>query len=84
MPLLFVKTSLKSFNFKDDETKKKTYGVIAQDLQAVGLDNIVHKDENNNLSVDYTSLLILKIADLENTIKNLSEEIKNLKGENKK
>lgn len=72
--------SLKSFNFKDDETKTKTYGVIAQDLQAVGLDNIVHKDENNNLSVDYTSLLILKIADLENTIKNLSEEIKNLKG----
>ena len=76
--------NLKSFNFKDDETKKTTYGVIAQDLQAVGLDNIVHKDENNNLSVDYTSLLILKIADLENTIKNLSEEIKNLKGENKK
>jgi hypothetical protein len=76
--------SLKSFNFKDDETKTKTYGVIAQDLQAVGLDNIVHKDENNNLSVDYISLLILKIADLENTIKNLSEEIKNLKGENKK
>jgi len=72
--------SLKSFNFKDDETKTKTYGVIAQDLQAVGLDNIVHKDENNNLSVDYISLLILKIADLENTIKNLSEEIKNLKG----
>ncbi len=76
--------NLKSFNFKDDETKKTTYGVIAQDLQAVGLDNIIHKDENNNLSVDYTSLLILKIADLENTIKNLSEEIKNLKGENKK
>lgn len=72
--------NLKSFNFKDDDTKTKTYGVIAQDLQAVGLDNIVHKDENNNLSVDYTSLLILKIADLENTIKNLSEEIKNLKG----
>lgn len=72
--------NLKSFNFKDDDTKTKTYGVIAQDLQAVGLDNIVHKDENNNLSVDYTSLLILKIADLENTINNLSEEIKNLKG----
>ena len=74
---------LKSFNFKDDETKKKTYGIIAQDLQGVGLENIIHKDEQGNLSVDYTSFLILKIADLEHTIHELSNEIKNLKGENK-
>lgn len=77
------KVGLKSFNFKDDETKKKTYGIIAQDLQGVGLENIVHKDEQGNLSVDYTSFLILKIADLENTVKELMQEIKNLKGENK-
>jgi hypothetical protein len=73
----------KSFNFKDDETKKKTYGVIAQDVQGVGLDHIVHRDENGNLSVDYISFLILRIADLENTVKELSNEINNLKRENK-
>lgn len=70
----------KSFNFKDDETKTKTYGVIAQEVQAAGLDNIVHKDDKGNLSVDYTSLLILKIANLENTVRSLTEELKNLKG----
>ena len=71
--------SLKSFNFKDDETKTKTYGVIAQHLQNAGLNNIVHKDDKGNLSVDYISFLILRIASLENTIRQLSKEIENLK-----
>jgi hypothetical protein len=68
--------NLKSFNFKDDETKTKTYGVIAQHLQGAGLGNIVHEDEKGNLSVDYISFLILRIADLENTVRHLSEKIK--------
>lgn len=70
--------NLKSFNFKDDETKTKTYGVIAQDLQAVGLDNIVHKDDKGNLNVDYTSFLILRIASLESQLKSMEKQISEL------
>ena len=69
----------KSFNFKDDETKTKTYGVIAQQVNAAGLNELVHTDESGALNVDYISLLILKIASLENKVNELSEEIKNLK-----
>ena len=69
----------KSFNFRDDETKTKTYGVIAQDVQASGLNEIVHKSESGTLNVDYISLLILKIANLENTVKELKKEIGELK-----
>ena len=72
----------KTFNFKNDETKSKTYGVIAQDVLAAGLNEIVHKDENDNLSVDYISFLILKIANLENKIEELSNEINELKKQN--
>ena len=55
----------RSFNFKDDEYKRKTYGVIAQEVQEVGLDELVHEREDGTLGVDYTSLLILKVAYLE-------------------
>lgn len=73
------KVEFKSFNFKDDETKTKTYGVIAQQVNAAGLNELVHTDESGALNVDYISLLILKIASLENKVNELSEEIKNLK-----
>jgi hypothetical protein len=66
-----------SFNFKDDENKNTKYGVIAQDVQKAGLDELVYEN-NGNLGVDYTSLLMLKIAYLENTIKNLTEKIEKL------
>ena len=66
-----------SFNFKNDESKNTKYGVIAQDIQEIGLGELVH-DANGKLGVDYTSLLMLKIAYLENTIKNLTEKIEKL------
>jgi hypothetical protein len=69
--------NFKSFNFKADETKTKTYGVIAQDVQNAGLNEIVKENENGTLGVDYISLLILKIGSLENEIKKLKEELKN-------
>ena len=65
----------KSFNFKADESKTKTYGVIAQDVQNAGLNEIVQVNGDGNLSVDYISLLILKIGSLENEIKKLKEEL---------
>lgn len=72
--------SFKSFNFKDDETKSKTYGVIAQDALAAGLDEIVHKNADGTLNVDYISLLILKMANLEDKVKTLTDELNQLKG----
>ena len=79
----------KSFNFKDDDTKRKVYGVIAQEVQDAGLNELVHTKDDGTLAVDYTSLLILKAAYLEDfcamlngRIVELEKEIKNLK-ENK-
>lgn len=63
--------SLKSFKFNDDNTDRKVYGVIAQDVEAVGLDELVHTDENGEKSVDYTSFLILRIAYLEKMLNHL-------------
>ena len=79
----------KSFNFKGDDTKRKVYGVIAQEVQDAGLNELVHTKDDGTLAVDYTSLLILKTAYLEDfcamlngKIVELENEIKNLK-ENK-
>ena len=62
---LLQQVKLKSFNYKDDETKRKVYGVIAQDIEAAGYTSLIHEDEQGTKSVDYTSFLILKIAQLE-------------------
>lgn len=63
--------SLKSFRFNNDNTGRKVYGVIAQDVEAVGLEELVHTDENGDKAVDYTSFLILRIAYLEKVIGHL-------------
>ena len=63
--------SLKSFKFNDDNTDRKVYGVIAQDVEAVGLHELVHTDEQGNKAVDYTSVLTLRIAYLEKVINHL-------------
>lgn len=67
--------SLKEFNFKKDEDKTKRYGVIAQEVQEAGLENLVKENEDGKLSVDYISLLILKVSQLEKTVKELKEEL---------
>lgn len=71
--------SFKTFNFKDDADKKKMYGVIAQDVVAAGLEDVVETDADGTLSVDYTSMLILKIASLEARIEAMHKEISELK-----
>ena len=65
----------KSFNFKDDEDKRKMYGVIAQEVQEAGLDELVHVKDDGMLGVDYTSLLILKVAYLEDFCAMLNRRI---------
>ncbi len=55
---------LKSFNFKN-EPHRRVYGVIAQEVQEAALDDLVYTNDDGMLAVDYTSLLILKVAELE-------------------
>lgn len=49
------------FNYKSDEEKTKSYGVIAQDLEKVGLENLVVEDANGYKAVDYTALIMLEL-----------------------
>lgn len=65
--------NLKSFEFKSDNSKH--FGVIAQNVEDVGLSDLVTTDINGIKSVDYMSLLILKIAELESEIKDLKKQI---------
>lgn len=53
------------------------YGVIAQDLEENGLNELVHADKDGNKSVDYTSLLILMVKQLQNEVKRVKEQLKN-------
>lgn len=67
--------NFKEFEFKSEGIKK--YGVIAQDLQELNLNNLVSKTgEDEHLTVDYISMLCLKIAYLEERIKHLEHLIK--------
>jgi hypothetical protein len=72
------KVPLRSFSFKNDETKRKTYGVIAQEVQEAGLTELVHVKQDGTLGVDYTSMLILRAAYLEDYCGYLSGKLAEL------
>lgn len=61
----------KEFNFVEDTSRRKSYGVLAQDLERVGLENLVYENEEGIKSVDYTSLVMLELQRLRNEIKEL-------------
>lgn len=61
----------KEFNFVEDTSRRKSYGVLAQDLEKVGLENLVYENEEGIKSVDYTSLVMLELQRLRNEIKEL-------------
>lgn len=63
------------FNLISDKNKTKSYGVIAQDLEKVGLDNLVVEDDNGYKAVDYTALMMLELQRLRNEVKVLKEKI---------
>lgn len=70
----------KSFNFKDDPHKTKTYGVIAQEVEAAGLEELVYTRDDGFKAVDYTAFMMLKLSYLEDFCVNLArqnEELKN-------
>ena len=74
--------NIKSFNFKSDEEKKTVIGVIAQDVEKENLGFIVSTSNDGMKAVDYTGLSLLKIAYLEQKVKELENTINELK-ENK-
>lgn len=67
------------FNLNDDVNKTKSYGVIAQDLEKVGLENLVVEDANGYKAVDYTALIMLELQRLRNEVKELKATINDLK-----
>lgn len=70
---------LKSFTMKDDKEGRKRYGVIAQDLEEAGLNELVYTNEESKLkAVDYTGLLILKVSQLEKEIEKLKKKLDKL------
>ena len=71
---LMKSIDLVQFNFKDSQTKK--YGVIAQQLEAAGLNNLVY-DNDGNKAVDYISLLVLEMQRLRNEIADLKKKLNN-------
>ena len=69
---------IKQFNLKSDESKRTTYGVIAQDVISHGLEELVYINSEGLYAVDYTSLMILKIRYLENELEALRHKISQL------
>ena len=63
--------NFKEFNYKKDDNKVKSYGVIAQDLEKAGLGNLVVEDDNGYKAVDYTALIMLELQRLRTEIEDL-------------
>ena len=76
--LMSNKIEIKQFNYNDDETNRLVYGIIAQEAEENGLDEIVYTDETDRKAVDYTSLTMLKLAYLENENKLLRTALDNM------
>lgn len=72
----------KEFNLVGDTSGRKSYGVLAQDLENVGLNDLVYENEEGIKSVDYTALIMLELQRLRNEVKNLKQEIETLKSSN--
>ena len=75
---------IKEFNLKNDPNKTKVYGVIAQEVEAAGLNEVVITKEDGYKAVDYTSLMMLKIAYLEKENKHLKDKLSEIEERLKK
>ena len=65
------------FRYKDSSSL--SYGVIAQDVERVGLEHLVQTDSLSTMkSVSYTELLILYIKDLQERNRLLEERVERL------
>ena len=75
-----VRYKFRHFNKKATPDKKYHYGVLAQDLQAKGLGDLVTKNEKTGtLSVDYNSivgLLLRSVQELDEKVRDLTERLR--------
>ena len=68
---------IKSFNLIDDESKRKRYGVIAQDLEKIAPE-MVYEDEEGFKKVAYIDFLLAKVNNLEKKNNSLEMRLKKL------
>ena len=66
--------SFKEYVFKDDTSGRKRYGVIADEV-VKDHPELVHYNEKGEAGVDYISLLVKKVAELEAENNSLQEQI---------
>lgn len=71
---------LKEFDWKKDGTHG--YGLIAQELEAMGYSELVSGSEESGKTVNYSAALSLIVGKLQVKIKELEKEIENLKNKN--
>ena len=69
-----------TYNLKEDDKKKKHYGVIAQDIEKTDPDMVVQAGEHK--SVEYTEVLIKEMVKMKKQMQELMDEIKQLKDGN--
>ena len=67
---------LVEFVYRNDDTHRKVYGVIAQDVVKKDLNDLVHTNEDGMLAVDYTSFFILKLKALSDRIEAIENKLK--------
>lgn len=71
---------LKEFDWKEDGSH--SYGLIAQELEAMGYSELVSGSEESGKTVNYSAALSLIVGKLQVKIKELEKEIENLKNKN--
>lgn len=71
---------IRQFDWKKDGSR--SYGLIAQELEAMGYSELVDGEEDGSKTVNYSAALSLIVGKLQVKIKELEKEIENLKKKN--
>lgn len=64
---------------KEEEDKSIRYGVIAQELEELGLNELVYEDSNGKKGVDYIGMLVLKVWQLTRDLNELRTQLDSMK-----
>jgi len=70
-------TDIISFNFKNDNEKRKRYGIIAQEIEKNNPE-LVYEDKEGYKQVAYIDYLLMKMAEKDKQINNLESRIEKL------
>ena len=69
-----ISLKYKEYALKDDTSGRKRYGILADDIKT-SYPELVHYNEKGQAGVDYISLLVKKIAELESEISTLNKRL---------